>query len=101
MAACQSGTPPWHSTSKQVTTSTESLAIGNSATEARNSRWNRATTEQGVTTLELHLDLAATNVLTIQCPGDFRSQAAMGIGADIRPVAVAFRLDSWSIVPRE
>ena len=54
-----------------------------------------------VTTLELHLDLAATNVLTLQCPGEFRSQAAMGLGADIRPVAVAFRLDSWSIVPRE
>jgi len=67
----------------------------------RNSRWNRATTQQGVTTLELHLDLAATNVLTLQCPGEFRSQAAMGLGADIRPVAVAFRLDSWSIVPRE
>ncbi|MEY4673023.1 MAG: hypothetical protein RL148_807 [Planctomycetota bacterium] len=67
----------------------------------RNQRWNRATTEQGVTTLELHLDLAATNVLTLQCPGDFRSQAAMGLGADIRPVALAFRLDSWSIVPRE
>ncbi len=68
---------------------------------SRNERWNRATTDQGVTTLELHLDLAATDVLTLQCPGDFRSQAAMGLGADIRPVALAFRLDSWSIVPRE
>lgn len=81
------------------------ILLGNelvwSGMAGRNERWNRATTDKGVTTLELHLDLAATNVLTLQCPGDFRSQAAMGLGADIRPVALAFRLDSWSIVPRE
>ena len=50
--------------------------------------WSRAATLDGVTTFELDVDLAATNVIGLECPGPLLSSRERGVGDD--PCRVAY-----------
>jgi len=49
--------------------------------------WSRAATLDGVTTIELDVDLAATNVVGLECAGPLRSERERGVGDDPSRVA--------------
>jgi hypothetical protein len=62
--------------------------------------WGRMVTEQGLTTIELKLDLAAgDNWICIECPGVFRSPWERGLNADKSRYAYDIDLASCAIVP--
>jgi hypothetical protein len=59
--------------------------------------WNRATTVDGTTRLELQVDLAATNVIGVECAGRFRSAAELGMNDDLRRVGYMIELDQCEV----
>jgi hypothetical protein len=59
--------------------------------------WSRATTVDGTTRLELQLDLAASNVIGIECAGRFRSAAELGTNDDLRRVGYMIELDQCEV----
>jgi hypothetical protein len=59
--------------------------------------WSRATTVDGTTRLELQVDLAASNVIGIECAGRLRSAAELGMNTDLRRVGYMIELDQCAV----
>jgi hypothetical protein len=59
--------------------------------------WSRATTVDGTTRLELQVDLAASNVIGIECAGRLRSAAELGMNTDLRRVGYMIELDKCAV----
>jgi hypothetical protein len=62
--------------------------------------WGRATTVDGVTEVELEVDLAATNVVSIEAPGPVRSALERGVGSDPCRVAYWLFVSGCRVVPK-
>lgn len=62
--------------------------------------WGRATTVDGVTEVELDVELQATNLLSLEAPGPVASERERGVGRDPSRVAYWLCVTRCRVVPR-